>query len=277
MGWNVNAEGKPVDGSGKLLTDGRLCFKIVSSEDPTMPAQYIYGVDKDEILEKAERTISTAQLQIHRMRKAPPNPPPAAPPVRPAAPASADLKAAVADLSNPANVKTMLKSVGVDVDRDQMMAALRNVSKIAVQWESERPDYPKDPRNDRILMKMAANLAGGAHRVTAAYLDAAFEEAQRDGLLHEAEGRREAGATTLDSTVQPEGTPDSRTVRNATGYPSLRLRGSAPAPQPRGDTAQEAKWRAILETGTAAAQEYAIRHDPGYSDWVEKVTTKKTA
>lgn len=275
MAWNRNANGEPLDSNGKVMTDGRLCYKIVSAENPDMPPIFIYGTDAEQILEKAAKTIESAQGQIHRMRKAPPNPPPPPPAGSRLAP-SVDIARAVTDLSNPATagqaVKTLLKSVGVDVDRQAMVQALHSVALIAEQWERDNPDYPKDPRNDHILMKIAANHAGGNHRIRTEHIDSAFKEAKQHEIFFEPKSLEVPAVT-----VHPDGNPDSRTVRNATGYPSNRLRGSAPAPAPKGDTPQEAKWRTILEKGNGAALEDAIRNQPGFAEWVDKQFAKKTA
>jgi hypothetical protein len=267
------------DANGNKLTDGRICLVIKSDDNPDMPEIRTYGKDKEEVLDKVAKTAETAQGQIYRMRKTPSNPPAN----RPAVPASSapagsgDLVTAVADLANPAKagqaVKTLLKSVGVDVDQQQRLQALRNVAALAEKWEREHSDYPKDPRNDRILMKMAANLAGGAHRITAEHLDAAFEEAKRDEMLHEPKPVQAGN----DSTVQPDGNPDSRTVRNATSYRRNGLRSPEPGAGPTKETAKEERWRNILEKGTGKALEEAIKTEPGFSEWVEKQQLRKTA
>ena len=266
------------DANGIPLTDGRICLVIKSDDNPDMPEIRTYGKDKDEVLDKVAKTAETAQSQIHRMRKTPSATPPPAPPTRvPAASTpNGDLVTAVADLSNPQKagqaIKVLLRAAGVDVDRQALQERLRQAATIAEQWQNEHADYPADPRNDRILMNIAARLAGGPGRITAETLDAAFEEAQRLELLHEPK------VSALP--VQPGGSPDSRTVRevkNATSYRRNALRSAEPPPAPRGDSAKEAKWRAILETGSGKALEDAIRNEPEFVEWVDKVLRKKTA
>jgi len=263
------------DANGIPLTDGRICLVIKSDDNPDMPEIRTYGKDKDEVLDKIAKTAETAQGQIHRMRKTPSaTPPPARPTPAPAANSpNGDLATACADLSNPQKagqaIKVLLRAAGVDVDRQALQERLRQVADIAEQWQHEHSDYPADPRNDRILMNIAARIAGGPGRITAETLDAAFEEAQRLELLHEPK------VSALP--VQPGGNPDSRTVRSATSYRRNTLRSAEPPPVPRGDSAKEAKWRTILETGSGKALEDAIRNEPGFVEWVDKVTRKKTA
>lgn len=272
------------DANGNQLTDGRICLVIRSDDNPDMPEIRTYGKDKDEVLDKVAKTAETAQGQIHRMRKTPPTVV-GRPSLAPSAPQAndqrptTDLVTAVADLSNPQKapqaIKTLLKAAGVDVDQQAMQQRLRNAAVIAEKWQNERPDYPADPRNDRIVMNIAARAAGGPGRITAEFLDAALEEAQRLELLHEP--RAEARSPKSDLPVQPGGNPDSRTVRSATSYRRNALRSPEPAPTPRGDSAREARWRTILEKGTGKALEDAIRNEPGFVEWVEQATQKKTA
>ena len=266
------------DGNGAKLTDGRICLVIRSDDNPDMPEMRTYGKDKDEVLDKIAKTAETAQGQIHRMRKAPANPPPLRPTTAPAANSTnSDVVTAVADMANPQKapqaIKTLLRAAGVDVDRQARADAARRMGDVAEQWEKDHPEYPKDPRNDQILMNKALLMAGGPLRVTAEIISSAFEELQRCEMFFEVQ-------SVSASTVQPGGSPDSRTVRGvqtATSYRRNALRSAEPAPAPKGDTAKEARWRDILLKGTGKALEDAIRNEPGFVEWVEQVTQKKTA
>jgi hypothetical protein len=255
------------DGTGTKLTDGRVCLVI---QNPEMPEIRTYGKDREEVLDKLANTTETAQLQIHRMRKAPQTPPPT-PPARPAAP---DLKAAAADLANPANVRVLLRAAGVDVDGQIRTQVANKIAALALAWQAENPDFPMDPRNQRMLMDRAIILVGGRpENLTTAALDKAYEELAAQEVFHAPKGLE----TPAVETVHPEGTPDSRTVRNATSYRRNALTSPEAPARAKGESAQEAKWRAILETGTSEAQERAIRTDPGYSEWVGKQFAKKSA
>lgn len=255
------------DANGSQLTDGRICLVIRSEETPDMPEIRVYGKDKEEVLDKVARTAETAQAQIHRMRQQPPVVPTTARTA--AAPAAnAAVAAAVVDLSNPDKapgaLKTLLKAAGVDVDREQRMQALRGVADMAEKWERDNVEYPKDPRNDQILMNKAALLAGGVHLVKAEHLDAAFKELQRREMFFE--------------TVQPGGSPeDSRTVV-ASSYRRSALRSpEQPARPAKAESEKEARWRNILENGTGKALDDAIRSEPGFQEWVNKRLEPKTA
>lgn len=261
------------DGNGHPLTDGRMCLVITSDSDPDMPEQRIYGKDKDEIIDKAANTIATGQSTIHRLRKQPP-----ATPARPATSAapSAEVAKAVTDLSNPqtapAAVKTLLGAAGVDVNAGERAAAIKRVADTAEKWERENPDYPKDPRNDQILMNKAALVAGGALRITADHITAAYEELTRKEMFFEPKP---------GSTVQPEGTPDSRTGREATSYRRNALRASEPTSQPAKESTKEQKFRTILEDGTGKDVENAIKAEKagnreyaGFQDYANKLYAK---
>jgi len=241
------------DANGNPLTDGRVCLVIRSDTDQDMPEIRTYGKDREEVLDKIAKTAETAQEQIHSLRKAPQNTPPA----RPTTPQVSDVAKAVTELNDPTKapgaVKTLLKAAGVDVDRQALVDAVKRVANIAEKWEQAHPLYPKDPRNDQILMKVAVNLAGGnLSKVTAEILDQAFEEGTRLELFHEPQG----------STVQPGGNPEPRTVREATSYRRNALR-SPNEPVTVSPNVKEQKWKEILEKGTGKAVDDAIRAERG--------------
>lgn len=254
------------DANGKPLTDGRLCYVVESdlpSTDPNwQPPIFTYGKDRDEVFEKLANTMQTAQEQIHRMRKTPPPPVPA----RPAAAAASvtDVAKAVTDLSNPAAAaaaaRTLVQASGVDLDKIARGQMADRIATIAQAWLEVNPDFPVDPRNQRMLIDRAVILAGGKpENLSAQSLSAAFSQLTEQEVFHE------------PKTVQPEGTPDSRTVvRNATSYKRNSLRSPEPPAAPARETAKEAKWRDIRDHGTAKAQEDAIRNDPGYVEWVDR-------
>jgi hypothetical protein len=259
------------DANGSKLTDGRICLVIRSEENPDMPEIRVYGKDQEEVLDKVAKTAETAQAQIHKMRQQPTVPTTRTTAAAPAA--NAAVAAAVADLSNPEKapgaIKTLLKAAGVDVDREQRMQALRAVADMAEKWERNRPDYPKDPRNDQILMNKAALLAGAVHLVKAEHLDAAFEELQRREMFFEPAPGSER------ETVQPGGSSDSRTVV-ASSYRRNALRSpeQPPARPAKAESEKEARWRNILDNGTGKALDDAIRNEPGFQEWVNKRLVK---
>lgn len=259
------------DGSGNKLTDGRLCLVIKSDENPDMPEIRVYGKDKEEILDKIAKTVETGQGQIHRMRSTPPSSP-----ARAAASASqpTDIAIAVADLTNPlkapAAIKTLLKAGGVDVDAAAIREAGRKVADVCEAWERQHPDFPHDPRNQRMLIDRAIILAGGQYlRVTAKELDAAFQALTSQEMFFEPKPAQASEG----STVQPSGNSDSRTVRSATSYRRNALSSPEPGPS-NNENAKEKRWRDILENGTGKALENAMRNEPGFNEWVDKKYAK---
>ena len=251
------------DANGNKLTDGRICLLIKSDENPEMPEIRVYGKDKEEVLDKVAKTAETAQGQIFRMRSAAQAP---APKLAGGGPQPSDLAKAVSDLSNPATapgaVVTLLNAAGVDVKSQARREQLRAVADLAEAWEQAHPDYPKDPRNDQIMMNRASILAGSVLRVKAEHLDAAFEELKAREMLFEPKVQS-------STTVQPDGNPDSRTVRSATSYNGRKLRSAEPVAAPQA-SAKEQRWRGILENGTGKAMDDAIRNEPGFAEWVDK-------
>lgn len=259
------------DKNGNPLTDGRLCY-VIQPVDPAMPPIYIYGKDKDEIIEKASRTVETAQTEIHRLRKPAPRVP-----STPAAPARGvpqeEITIATADLQNPAKsaaaVKTLLRASGFDTEAQARREALNQVARIAEEWNRVNPEFPADSRNERLLIDTAARLAGGRHLIKAEHLDAGYAQMIELNMIFDPQPESE-------TPVQPEGTRDSRTAgRTATTYRRNQLRSEAPVVT-RGDTPKQAEWRKIHETGTSRDIANALRL-PGYVDFINKEYAAKSA
>lgn len=263
------------DATGKPLTDGRICAIVTNEEDPSMPPIVTYGKDKDEVLQKMAHTIATGQLTIHKLRSTTP-----AAPVRTAAPATGaptptEISQATTDLQNPIKapqaVKTLLRAVGVDVDRDAQIRIANQVAAVAKQWEIDNPDYPKDPRNDRMLIDRATVIAGGSFlKITAEVLTRAYQQLVREKVFHE--------PAAAGTAVHPSGNPDSRTepTHIDTSYRRNALRSTEPAPI-REDTKQVKEWRQIAEKGNSRELRHYIERVPGFSDWFEKEYARKSA
>ncbi len=256
------------DASGKKLTDGRICLVITSDSDPSMPPIRTYGKDKDEVLEKLAITAGSAQETIHRLRATTSKPATATPPVASQSrPTDQDLILATADLSNPAKapnaIKTLLKAGGVDVDAQAIDAQGRKVAQICKQWETAHPEFPSDPRNQRMLIDRAIVKAGGYAKITEQVLDVAYGELLAQNMFFEV-------------TVQPDGNPDSRTgVRMATSHRRNALRAEPPAPASvQEESAKVQRWRKILESGNSKELRNAIENERGFSDWVNQQTAK---
>lgn len=263
------------DGNGNPLTDGRVCY-VTRSDDPEIPEVRTYGKDKDEVLAKLATTVETGQATIHRLRKNAPAAPPKTPAPTTTVPASTTIAKAVTDLSNPATapaaVKTLLAAAvpGFDPDKQARIDAAHRVADIAQAWEDRTPDYPKDPRNDQILMNRAALLAGGNLRITDAHIESAYQDCLRLEMFFEPKA----------PTVQPRGTEETRTGRHATMVRRNALRSTEPAAAPQ-EGAKEAKWRKILEDGTGRAMDDAIRAEnagnreyAGFQKFAEKLLAR---
>jgi hypothetical protein len=216
------------DGNGNKLTDGRMCLVIKSDTDPDMPEIRTYGKDKEEILDKVAGTAETAQSTIHRLRRQKPAPVATATPARPAAP--------VVSAEDQKKFRETAAAVGLDVDQQVRERGAQRVANVCEAWEKAHPDYPKDPRNDQILINRAALVAGGNLRITADSLDAAFEQCQRQEMFFEAK------------PVPPRGSEDSRTVVPDTSYRRSTLRSEAvPSNSNHSTNSKEQVWRSILE------------------------------
>lgn len=259
--WDTN------DANGKPITDGRICLVIRNDQDSTMPDVRIYGRDKEEVLDKAARTVETAQSEIHRLRTKP-APPVAAPAPTPRVTADEQARA-TADLGDPSKspdaVRVLLRAAGVDVDQMKLREDAERVANIAQNWEREHPDFPHDPRNQRQLMNTAALRAGGMPNITTAILDAAYAELVRTGMLFEA-------APESEETVLPDGSPEPRTVRTATSYRSNALRTPVPVVQ-----VKPKYTRAQVDAMNSRQIREKIETEPGFSEWFNKEFAAKSA
>jgi hypothetical protein len=252
------------DGNGNELTDGRVCL-VIESEDKTMPAIRTYGRDKDEVLDKLARTTETAQTEIHKLRngaRPASTSPTTTATLAPSGRLTADETArATADLSNPAKsgeaIKTLLRDQGFDVDKNRLDQASRRVAAIGEEWEKQNPDFPHDDRNQRLLIQTAA-LKVGFVNITAAALDAAYQELLDHEMLFDVEKPA--------VTVPPGGTPEPRTVRNATSYQRRNVSGSAPrveAPKPKYTREQ-------VDAMNSRELRNKIENEPGFKELVDQ-------
>jgi hypothetical protein len=236
------------------LGDGRERL-VIDAEDGTNP-MYVYGKDREEILEKLATTVETGQSTIQRLRStvaatptasnsahAPaqgaPQGPAAAP--RRAQPTADDVMVAAADITNPAKApqaaRTLLRAAGIDVDgmvRDQSAS---RVARVGREWNAAHPDFPTDSRNSRMLIDRAS-LNVGFENISAQALDTAYAQLLAENMLFETEEGAPAngnGNTNGTEPAQPGGSQEPRTVRPrmATSYSRNQLTARTPAAQPK--------------------------------------------
>lgn len=261
------------DGNGKKLTDGRVCL-VIEPDDQSLPTIRTYGRDRDEVLEKVAKTAETAQAEISRLRRAPASAVVPATASAPARPTAGETAQATADLSNPAKapeaIKTLLRTVGVDVDKLKLDEDARRISVIATEWERNTPDFPRDPRNRRLLMNTAV-LRFGPANITADALTAAYTELLQHGMLFEP-----AADVPATPVVQPGGNQDSRTpvvpVRTATSYRGTALRGIPPVV-----TNVPRYTRAQVDAMNSRQLRDKIENEAGFKEWYENEFSRKSA
>lgn len=256
--WDdTNANGKP-------LTDGRKCF-VVDSEDPNLPVIRTYGRTEEEVLEKVARTVGTGQAEINRLRSARPATSERTAPAH-SAPATltADEQArATADLSNPAKapeaIKTLLRGVGFDVDKERFRQDTTRMGNVAQEWERAHPDKLwSDERNMRLLMDTAVLHFRYRQTMSPEAIDSAYQYLLERNMLYEVPEATPA--------VPPDGSQDSRTVRNATSYRSTSLRATPPA------VVRENPKAFLIECDKLNSKQLRekIEHEPGFKEKYEK-------
>jgi hypothetical protein len=211
----------------ETVQDGRLRL-VIDPEDGSHP-QYVYGKDKDEILEKVATTVEHGSRTIAALKTQTARP---APTVTVSAPATAPRKTmtpdeqmrATQDLQNPAKapqaVEALLdEATGGEFKQFQLQrkrqAAIDRFAGIASAWASQHPEFPRSPANNKMLADSAA-LRVGLENVTEETLQTVFLELLDGGYLN--------------SAVQPDETPAPRTAREATSYRKTNLRATTPVP-----------------------------------------------
>ena len=218
-------DNKEVPGKGT-----KYCL-VIDAEDGTNPIR-THGWSQDEVLDKMAKNVEVGQGIINRMRTTPrPErnalPEAKAPAVQlsVAKPTPEEMIQASIDITNPARatnaVKTMLKDAGIDVDQQNLNRKADQAVRVATEWERSTPAYPKDPRNDRILMDRALILANGdLGKITAEILTQAFEDCEARGTLFEPERETVNNPTDAarnrdsDTVVRPRGVTASSYRRN---------------------------------------------------------------
>lgn len=261
---------------GKPDESGRLCLEI-DPEDGTHPMR-IWGQTKDEILDKATRTVEHGQHMIARLKAQTVSPasggsskPNGHGPAEPTAAATkpplseAERAQLTVDLSNPdkapaAVTKLVESETGIDFSGIKNQETVRRIAAIQTAWSVNRPDFPKNPVNYKLMNDTAA-LRVGYQNITADVLDQVFEELSNAGML----------LPEIDSasapTVQPAETPANRTVRprGAASYRRASIASPAPvaASQPKYTRAQidalpSAEYRRKLEEDPEFRQAVAV-------------------
>lgn len=226
------------------------------------------------------KTAETAQQVINRQRSAPPpaqeqaRQTPAAPPVRPIT-ADEQLQA-TADLTNPAKapqaIRTLLRGVGIDVDKIKLNEDARRVAAVAQEWESHHPDFPSDERNSRLLLNTAAKNVGFSN-ISAQALDAAYSELLRFNMLFDVEPSDPPQP--INPPAAPDGSPGTRVERprGATSYRSSALRAAAP-----GASNSKPKYtRAEIDSLNSRQLRDKIEREPGFREWYDREFSAATA
>jgi hypothetical protein len=219
---------------GNPLADGRLCL-VIDPEDGTQPIR-IWGKSKEEILDKATKTVEHGARTITNLRSQITTTPSGAPPPAAAATPPRNTQLSVteqmqltADLANPAKApaavtKLVEHHTGLNLDDMAKNKTIERIATIQGTWSHNHPEFPKHPINYK-LMNDAAALRVGYENITAEVLDTVFNELSSSGMLVDAEEEYQPSPP----TVPPEENPDRRTVRPR-GAASHRRTITSPAP-----------------------------------------------
>lgn len=265
-------ENKEVPGRGV-----KFCL-VIDPEDGTHPIR-TYGWSVEEVLDKVAKTTETAQQVINRQRNAtatsatptravavPPNDArSAAPPVPTPRISAEEQMQATSDLSNPSKspqaLRTLLRGVGVDVDKIKLDEDIRRITAIAQEWESHNPDWPSSDKNNRLLLDKATLMVGFPN-ITSQTLDAAYRELSSRGMIFAIESDDTPPPTPPDAPNGNSATRSEGQTRTATSYRSHSLRSDVVVP------AKKAPYtRAEVDAMTSRQLREKIETEPGFKEW----------
>lgn len=172
---------------------------------------------------------------------------------------------ATSDLSNPSKspqaLRTLLRGVGLDVDKMKLDEDIRRVTAIAQEWESHNADWPSSDKNNRLLLDKATLMVGFPN-ITAATLDAAYRELSSRGMLFAIESDDTPLPTPSDAPNGNAATRSEGQTRTATSYRSHSLRSDVvvPATKPR-------YTRTEVDAMTSRQLREKIENEPGFKEW----------
>jgi len=270
---------------GKPDQSGRLCLEI-DPEDGTHPLR-VWGRTREEILDKAAKTVEHGQRTISELRgqltttrpggssepngsgTARPATGAASTPPKPAPLSAGEQMALTADLSNPAKAPAALTRLieshtGFDFSSFANQETVKRIAAIQTAWSINRPDFPKHPTNYKLMNDAAVIRAGGYENITSEILDAVFNELSDQGLFVPEE---DTDATSPDA--HPAETPV--TVRRPRGAASYRRANHAsPAPAPASQTPKYT--RAQIDAMSSAEYRRKLETEPGFAVAVAALT-----
>lgn len=188
--------------NGQPLQANTVCW-VTDLEDGTHPI-YTYGKNQEEVLEKLAMQNANAQLAL--ARRTPTNGQAPAAPAPPRNVSADEIMQATADLQNPAKAGAAVATLyEAATGIDPVEQARRSYAALAMEWESETPEFYPHPGNRQLVGEKAIRLAGNKPGlVTRAMLDSAFQQLQAEGLLFERLG-------------PPSDNPPSPTLANLPG------------------------------------------------------------
>ena len=250
---------------------------VIDPEDGTHPIR-TYGWSVEEVLDKVANTAETAQQVINRQRaaasSASPNVVTRTTEVRPTPTTKLtpdEQMRATSDLSDPAKspeaIGTLLRGVGIDVNKMKLDEDIRRVAATAQEWEKTHPDFPASDKNNRLLLDKATLMVGFPN-INESALDAAFAELSRLGMLFEAEVP-EPIPNPSNAQNGNSATREERPSRTATSYRSHSLRSEPAA------TANKPRYtRAEIDKLTSKQLRDKIEYEPGFREWYDSAFSR---
>ena len=257
---------------GSKITDGRLC-RIVDAEDGSLPVR-VYGRTEQEVFDKIERTMMTAQMRLTQERGATTpqrNAPhaPVAPAADPAILSADEIMRLTQEQQNPAKSAEANARLA-DHHRALQRKELTDFAQVCERWQRRHPELVDSLFNKKLITDNARMRSGSLKAISEEVLEQVYQELQAGGYLLTEESAALHNEEPITPTVPPAGRQEPVPVRptggvvSATSHRSNRLSApQAPRWQPKYTMEQ------INKLTTKETEALNRPTHPGHKDYVE--------
>ena len=231
---------------GSKITDGRLC-RIVDAEDGSLPVR-VYGRTEQEVFDKIERTMMTAQMRLTQERGATTpqrNAPhaPVAPAADPAILSADEIMRLTQEQQNPAKSAEANARLA-DHHRALQRKELTDFAQVCERWQRRHPELVDSLFNKKLITDNARMRSGSLKAISEEVLEQVYQELQAGGYLLTEESAALHNEEPITPTVPPAGRQGART-READ---RRRCKRDQP-PQQQAERAASAKMAAEVHDG----------------------------
>ncbi len=259
------------ENEGQPMSDGRLCL-VIDPEDGSHPLR-IYGMTKDEVLDKAAKTVEHGARTIAALRTQTAQPKPAP---RKSMTVDEQMKATM-ELSDPAKAPDAVRrlveeSTGLDFSEIKRQDTLNRIAAISMDWQQTHPEFPDNQINRKLILD-TATLRVGFGNINAEVLEDVYQALLNNNMLVPAQPET-VNDNQPNPTLRPSESPENVSVRprEATSY----RRGDLKAPVPAAP--QTGKYtRAQIDAMSSDELGEKIKREPGFSALLDSLAQPRRA